>query len=117
MMSVRSMSAGNRIGTNRAETWRDCSQTLRLRKSLEAGADPVDHDARGGVAAQMVLHQEPDVAAAGKLRGAEPPVGQEIAAEIIRQHADRAVAPDQRAQHADVVADEARLVGQPARVE
>src|SRR5437764_14680441 len=61
---------------------------LPPRKRLEAVAHPIDHQARCGVALQMVLHQKPDVAASRQLRRAQSSVGQQFGAEIVGNDAD-----------------------------
>src|SRR5215475_9519658 len=65
----------------------------------------------------MVLNEQPDIAIARQRRCTQAAIRKPRAAEIFGQYAERPVALDQRADDADVVADEARLLLQAAGLE
>ena len=50
---------------------------------------PVDHDPRRGIALEMVLDKEPHVTALREERRAQVSIGQQVAAHMFRQYADR----------------------------
>lgn len=81
---------------------------LALRKLEKAITDPVDHRARGGIALEVVLHQQPYLASPRQQRCPQAAVGQQACADIFRQDADGLMGLDQRLDHADIVGDAAR---------
>src|SRR5579859_2811558 len=91
----------------------NCQQRSSPARS-KAIADPVDHEPRRRVALQMVLHQEPQLATALQLGQPQPAIGEQIAAQIVRQDADRLVRLQQRVDDADIVGDATRALLQPA---
>jgi hypothetical protein len=65
----------------------------------------------------MILHEQPHVAPPRQQGRAQPPVGEQFAAEIFRQDADRLMSLDQRSDHANIVGDAARAVLKSPRLQ
>src|SRR6266702_6324109 len=76
-------------------------------------AYPFDREARRRVALEMVLHEEPDVAALGEKRGAQAAVGEQSPAAKCGQHAYGPMRLDHGPDNTDIVGDAARILQAP----
>src|SRR5882757_11206203 len=80
-------------------------------------AYPFDREARRRVALQMILHEEPDVAALGEKRRTQTAVREQVRAAKFGQHADRLMRLDHGPDNADIVGDAARVLYAPGAQE
>src|SRR4051812_19337427 len=76
-------------------------------KLVEQFAHPFDHDARCGIALEMILHQQPDFETPRQQRGAKTPVRQQRSADMLGQDSDRLMRLHHLAYHAKIIGDAA----------